>query len=174
MKKGGGAVRHKPRGWILVDHPTRVGLLSKTHGRILIDWPRGFPVCLTRNVRKLALHRAVRNRDLFHRLLRRSVRLNPVVWLASKILDEKNLKVLLKRLARETDDSRIVKLPVIDLAILLLDDEEKLDLIANISRKRVEHFLSKYGIQRRLSLVNYRKHIERLRHIAGIRLKLDK
>src|SRR5207248_1715297 len=113
MKKAG--ARASGRVWIDPHAAVRVSVLTKTRGRILIDWPCGLPVRLTRNVVTLACHhvdkaaakakaqarRDGRARQHFYRAhYHRGMGLNPVVILAGMNLNEKDLEILLKGLAR--------------------------------------------------------------------------
>jgi hypothetical protein len=163
----------------------RVSLLSKAHGRIVIDWPRGIPVRLSQAIAKLAYDHvkltAVRGeaqarRDgragphLYLRLYRRGCNQGTILELARKSLSGKEQRILVNSLERP---SKLVKLSEVDLAICLLEDEGKLTGSTQAAgAKRVEFYLREHGFGSTytVSLDIYRKHVKRLRNI-GLKLQ---
>ena len=97
------------------------------------------------------------------------LRLKPLVEIARKTLDEKNLELFLKSLFRK---KKAGKTEVdIDVAICYLDDTEKLtQLISSDASKRVSSYLQQRGgVPYQFSAGAYRKRIERLLRI-GVKL----
>ena len=96
------------------------------------------------------------------------LRLKPLLKIASKALDEKNLELFLKSLFRKKKDEK-TKVDV-NVAMCYLDDTEKLTLhSAEDASKRVTSYLHERGVPYKLSAAAYRKRIERL---PGIGVKL--
>ena len=97
------------------------------------------------------------------------LRLKPLLKIASKTFDEKNLELFLKSLSRK---KKARKTEVdIDAAICYLDDTEKLTLrTSEDASKRVSSYLQQRGgVPYQFSADAYRKRIERLLRI-GVKL----
>jgi hypothetical protein len=103
-------------------------------------------------------------RDLLGRYRSGALGLKPLLKIAMKTFDDKNLELFLKSLFRKEKPRKTETEVGIDVAICYLDQTEKLTLrTAEDASKRVTSYVHERGEQYKFSAAAYRKRIERLR-----------
>lgn len=176
----------KKRGELFEDAPCRASVLSKAHGKIVIDWPRGVPVRLLPDIAKLVFNHIKRTATrgeaqarregraaphFFLTLYRRGCNREAILELARKALKGKDQRILVNSLQRP---KKFVKLSEIDLAICLLDHEKKLTGCTRAERlDRVVTYLREHGFGNayKIEFDAYRRREKRL-HDIGLKLQI--